>query len=168
MPTERELNECEKVFLTPDTSDWNPHCNSYERNERPMLDFEGNLSEPSRRLNYQVVFEDEDDELTDLASTMASVSASDWEANIDANVSTAFSVPPSVEQCSNPSSDVAFCKAINLRGEISMLSASIGSCNVSSEPCLVFDIDKSSFSKWEEVESTYSSSSGFRTNLSVV
>ena len=88
---------------------------------------------------------------------MASVSASDWEANIDANVSTAFSVPPSVEQYSSPSSDVAFCKAINLRGEISKLSASIGSCNVSSEPCSVFDIDKPSFSKWEEVESTLKS-----------
>ena len=154
VPTERELNECEKVFLTPDASDWNPHCKSYELNERSMLDFEGNLSEPSRRLNHQVVFEDEDD---DWASTMASVSASDWEANIDANVSTAFSVSPSVEQYSNPSSDVAFCKAINLRGEISKLSASIGSCNVSSEPCSVFDIDKPSFSKWEEVESTLKS-----------
>ena len=31
---------------------------------------------------------------------------------------------------------------------------SIGSCNVSSEPWSVFDIDKPSFSKWEEVEST--------------
>ena len=85
------------------------------------------------------MFEDEE---YDWASTMASVSASDWESNIDANVSTAFSVPPSVEQCSNPSSDVVFCKAINLRGKISKLSASIGSYNVSSEPCSVFDISK--------------------------
>jgi len=30
--TERELNECENVFLTPDSSDWNPHCKSYELN----------------------------------------------------------------------------------------------------------------------------------------
>ena len=28
--TERELHECEKVFLIPDSSDWNPHCQSYE------------------------------------------------------------------------------------------------------------------------------------------
>ncbi len=145
VPTERELNECEKVFLTPDASDWNHHCKSYERNERSMLDFEGNILEPSRRLNHQVVFEDEECEW---ASNMALVSARDWEAKIDANVSTAFSVPPSVDQYSNPSSDVAFCKAINLRGEISKLSSSISSCNVSSEPCLLFKIDKPSFSKW--------------------
>ena len=83
----------------------------------------------------------------DWASTMALVSASDWEANIDTNVFTEFSVPPSVDQCLNPSSDFAFCKAINLRGEMSKLSASIGSCNISSEPCSVFDVDKPSFYK---------------------
>ena len=64
MPTERALNKCEKVFLTPNASDWNPRCQSYEVNERSMLDFEGNLSEPSRRLNHQVAFEYEDDEMT--------------------------------------------------------------------------------------------------------
>ena len=62
VPTEREIHECEKVFLTPDSSVWNPYCQSYERNERSMLDFEGNMSEPSRRSKNQVVFEDEDDE----------------------------------------------------------------------------------------------------------
>ena len=61
-----------------------------------MIEFECNLSEPSRRLNHQVVFEEEDDDLIELASTMASVPGSDWEANIDANVSTSFSVSPSV------------------------------------------------------------------------
>ena len=41
VPSERELHECDKIFLTPDSSDWNPHCQSYELNERSMLDFEG-------------------------------------------------------------------------------------------------------------------------------
>ena len=35
------------------------------------------MSEPSRRSKYQVLFEDEDDEMTDSASSMSSVSASD-------------------------------------------------------------------------------------------
>ena len=38
--------------------------------------------------------------------------------------------------------------------EISNLVVPIRSCNVSSEPCSVFDVDKPSFSKWEEVELT--------------
>ena len=91
------------------------------------------MSEPSRRSKYQVVFEDEDYNAFDLAYSIASVSASYWEAKIDANVSTAFATLPSVEQCLRPSSDVAFCEAMSVRGETSKISASIGSCNIYSE-----------------------------------
>ena len=55
------------------------------------------MSEPSRRSKHQDVFEDEDAEISYVASAMASVSASDWESNIDPNVSTVFSIPPSIE-----------------------------------------------------------------------
>ena len=157
MPTTKELHECEKVFISPDSSDWNPHCKSYERNERSMLDFEGNMSEPSRRTSHKVVFEDEDTDLADLASAIASISTKDWEANVDSNISSAFGVPTSDEQYNNPSSDVAFCKAINLRGEISKLGASIGSCNVAPQSSSLFDMESPSISKWEEVESTLKS-----------
>ena len=43
-----------------------------------------------------------------LTYAMASVSTSDLEVNIDANVSALFTVSPSVEYHSSPSSDVAF------------------------------------------------------------
>ena len=105
----------------------------------------------------QVVFEREDDDMTELASTIASVTESDWEANIDANVSLAFNVTQSFENHSIPSSDVDFFNAMNLREDISKLSVSIGSYNVSYEPCSDFDIYKTSFSKWEQVESTFKS-----------
>ena len=62
-------------------------------------------------------------------------------------MSVVFAVPPSSDQHLNPSSDVTFCEAINLRGEISKLSASIGSFNVSSDPYSVIDLDKNSFYK---------------------
>ena len=97
MTTEREVNEPEKLLATPDLSDWNPQCQSYERNERSMLYFEGNMSEPSRRSKHQVVFEEEDDEITGLASTMASVSANDCEYSNDTNLSAAFYVSPYIE-----------------------------------------------------------------------
>ena len=67
--------------------------------------------------------------MTDLASTMVSVTAIDWEDNIDYNVSVAFFVPLSVEKHSRPSSNVAFCNAANTRRDISKLSVSIGSFN---------------------------------------
>ena len=97
-----------ELLLNPDQSDWNTYCQSYERNERSMLDFEGNMSKSSWRFKNQVVFEDEDNDMTALDSTMASVSASYQESNIDTNVSAELDVSPSVEQHSIPSSNVAF------------------------------------------------------------
>ena len=96
------------------------------------------------------MFEDEDDDAADLACSMASVSTSDWEPNIDANVSSAFDVTLPTEYHSRSSSYVSLFKAMNMSVDISKLSASIGSFNISSEPCSVFDIDKTSVSKWEE------------------
>ena len=72
-------------------------------------------------------------------------------------MSVAFSVKPSADKCLNSSSYVTFCEAINLRGDISKLSASIGTLNISSEPCSVFDIEKPYFCRWNKVESTLSS-----------
>ena len=134
MPTKRELHDCEKFFLDPH-SYWNPHCQFYERNKQLMIHFEGNMSEPSLRSNDLVVFENEnEDVMSELFSTMALVTTSDWEHNIDTNFSTVFAVPPYCDQYLNPSSYIVFCKAINLRGDISKISSHIGSCNVSSEP----------------------------------
>ena len=95
--------------------------------------------------------------MTDFASALASVSASVWEANIDANASTLFAVPSCVEQYSSPSSYAEFCNAMSVRGEISNLSVAIRNFNVSSEPCSVFGINKPSFSKWKKVKSALKS-----------
>ena len=61
---------------------------------------------------------------------------------------------PSDDQRLNPSSDFAFCNTINIREDLSKLSSSIGSFNVSSEPFSVLYIYTPSFFKWDEVEST--------------
>ena len=63
VPAERELHECEKLFLTPCSSDWNPYYESYEIDDSSMVDFEGDMHEPSQRLKHQVLFEDKDDDL---------------------------------------------------------------------------------------------------------
>ena len=59
---------------------------------------------------------DHDDRMTDLASTIASVTVNEWENKIDINVSASFSMPPSIEQCLNPSSDVAFLQRYEHEG----------------------------------------------------
>ena len=64
-----------------------------------MIDFEGNMSKLSRRSMCQVAFEDEDNDMTHLASTITSISAINWEANIDDNASEECTLLPSIEQC---------------------------------------------------------------------
>jgi hypothetical protein len=44
MPVADKLESCDKIFLTPDSTDWNPHCESFAKNEESMLDFEGNMA----------------------------------------------------------------------------------------------------------------------------
>ena len=109
-----------------------------------MLDFEDSIHEPSRRSIHQVAFKEEYDEMTDLDYSLASVTASNWEAIIDDDESSVFAMPLSVEKYSIPSSNFAFYNDSNIRVEISKLSESIVSCNVSSEAFSVFDIDKPS------------------------
>ena len=108
-----------------------------------MLDFDVNIYYPSRTSNDRFVFENEnEDTMSGLASTLTSVTKNSWEENIGFNLSLTFSVPLSNDQCLNSRSNVVFCKYINLRRQISMFIGSIGSCNVSSEPFSIIDIDK--------------------------
>ena len=90
IPTLKKLYECEKVSLSLNSADWNPYCKSYERNEWSILNFEGNISELSRRISYWVIFEVEDTDMAELKCAIASITNTDWETNIDLNISLAF------------------------------------------------------------------------------
>ena len=77
------------------------------------------------------MFDNENDYvMSELASSMASVTEIDWEDNIDFNVPASFSVALSAKDHLNPRSNVAFCNAMSMRGHVSKLSVCIGSCNV--------------------------------------
>ena len=65
--------------------------------------------------------------MSELATSVASVSTTYWKESIDHDVHEAFDVPQSTDQYLNPSIDAEFCKAINLRGEIFRHITSIGS-----------------------------------------
>ena len=85
---------------------------------------------------------DNKDTMSEFATTMSLVTTTEWKHSIDYNVYEAFPLQQSSDQHLNPSSDVDFWKAINLRGELYKLSAQIGSYNVSSEHCSMLYIDK--------------------------
>ena len=49
-PLPSELYDKDKVFITPDASEWNPHCTSYSHNESIMTNYEGEMTCPSTQL----------------------------------------------------------------------------------------------------------------------
>ena len=42
-PTKDELSNCDKIFINPDATTWNPYSKHYYTNENAMLDCNGEL-----------------------------------------------------------------------------------------------------------------------------
>ncbi len=134
LPTVQELHDCDKYFITPDARDWNPHCTSFEMNERAMLNYEGEMVDHSRRQNIPMSLEDEGDDVFELAC----VSVDEWENHVDANISSAFVAPIPDLHCERANDqDTDFADALNIRADVSKMSGSVGSCNIG-EPCELF------------------------------
>ena len=87
-PMPQELHDKDKVFITPDASDWNPHCESFERNERAMLNYEGEMNDPIRRTNEPMQLSPDDSDIFELNS----VSADSWNSHIDATISSMLTI----------------------------------------------------------------------------
>jgi hypothetical protein len=129
LPSIIELRDCDKLFITPDAIDWNPHCTSFASNENLMLNYAGELTSDDRHTKISMETENEADNLFEIAK----VTSDHWEANIDANISSAYSTSTETDTTSvlSSSTDDDFASALSLRGEISKFCASIGSCNIS-------------------------------------
>ena len=111
--TRRPEEYYKKLFLTPDASDWNPHCASFENRERTMLDFRGDISEKSRWLRDPQVFDDSDE-----VPTLASVTVVQWNEQINTIVLTVNAVDDDEIESNS------FANTINVRGEASSFIAS--------------------------------------------
>ena len=76
MPTDEDISgEIERLDLTPDTEEWDPHDESYGDQERAMLDFHGNIV-PKRR--KQMIFDDnfhETSHHSEISAVLCSVSS---------------------------------------------------------------------------------------------
>ena len=128
MPTATELYDCDKLFIIPDTSDWNPYCLSFERYERAMLNYEGELVCADRRLNFQM---ERDDEVRDFFD-ISDVSVDHYEKFGDAAISSVFMADESpVSDSGHVNDDDGVAHALSLRGEISKFAANIGSWTIS-------------------------------------
>ena len=87
-PKLSELHECPKLFLTPDANYWNPHCQSFETNEQSMLTCKGELADKNRRSSNPCIFQEDE-----AAPELSAISLQQWEIQVDANVSSAYTAP---------------------------------------------------------------------------
>ena len=132
-PDSRELFEKDKIFITPDSAEWNPHCISFEQNERAMLNYEGEMNSNNRRTNLPMQSDDDPAEIFELASvTMLQLAT-----QIDSTASNAYTAESYIDDTSE-STDKYFAEALSLRGEISKMQASLGSTTYSDSECSVF------------------------------
>ena len=61
LPNVKEINYCDKVFITLDSDNWNPQCGSFQKNDNAMTKFEGDIMEYERRADYAMEISDEND-----------------------------------------------------------------------------------------------------------
>ena len=90
LPNLEELYSCDKLFITPDADDWNPHCDSFEMNERSILNYEGEITDPKNRVRRVM----ERIELGEEVYINASVEVDVFDEMIDTTISSAFTAPP--------------------------------------------------------------------------
>ena len=62
-PLASELYGKDKIFITPDSSEWNPHCESYSHNESIMTNYEGDITsvEDHKKIPMEPTIDFDDD-----------------------------------------------------------------------------------------------------------
>jgi hypothetical protein len=122
-PTSEEIHQCDKLFLTPDSSNWNPYSDHFAQNEESMLDWEGNLHAPKHRKVH----------VLDMPS--ASIHSDTYENEIDCVMAKSFvTLPDPVEELSG------LVQALNVHLEVSKFCTSIGSTTAyKNDSCDLFE-----------------------------
>jgi hypothetical protein len=131
VPTIDELQGCDKLFITPDSSMWNPHCDSFALNEESMVDYNGHINDSNRRSHFIMQPENTDE----YGYSVSSISCLLWNQVIDNCSKTSFSFGniSSVQSSSDNNQFTDFADALFTQTEISKFKSSLGSCTISSD-----------------------------------
>ena len=132
MPLPSELYEKDKVFITPDVNEWNPHCTSYAQNEKAMTNYDGEMATLTNHVNLTIQPTVNTNEIFELAS----VQTSDYESVVDAAISSCHKAEP--QDLSKYDTDSSFASCLNSKVEESKFGATIGSTITSPKDCCLF------------------------------
>ena len=125
IPTMEELHGCDKIFITPDSTTWNPNCDSFSRNEQSMTDYEGNIVQEDRRVNH--LMEPVPDDTNDYA--INSITIPQWDDTVTSILTDVFMVDAELPESNYHNTDVhELAHLLSLQAEISKFGMSIGSC----------------------------------------
>lgn len=123
--TQDEIDHCEDydcIFLTPDSTSWNPHCDSYAKNEESFLDHRGDMvyrQEPEHRTKRLRLIEDED--VGDISAVDVGVPMESIDAAIDAVIASS-----AIPQCMDASdAEKLTFKADAIRAHVADVSCAL-------------------------------------------
>jgi hypothetical protein len=140
-PTNQQLEACDDVYLLTPNGPWNPHSDSYSKNEENMLDWEGNLVEKHHRKQILLSEVEEDTAMASAASISAAESR-----NVDRMIPEAFISDASLR----PNSEVSplydpdrLYSLLSERAQDSHFMMSIGSTNAWTPPHMIDDDEDS-------------------------
>ena len=126
-PTNDEIESCDRILITPDSSSWDPYSTHFAHNEDAMLDWEGQMLDKATREKH---FIDEND---------ASCSAEAYSASIDSVIASAFSCPMTCDSASDAQHESwTFACALSDKAFTSKVASSIGSVHSSDTACSLF------------------------------
>jgi hypothetical protein len=142
VPSNDQLEACDDVYLLTPNGQWNPHSDSYSKNEENMLDWEGNLVEKKYRKEILLSEVEED-----LAMASSATISTMEHTMVDTMMPEAF--VSSVSNC--PSSEVSpiydpdrLYSLLNERAQESRFMMSVGSTNACASQHLIEDETESS------------------------
>ena len=83
-------------------NDWNPHCQSFETNERSMLTCKGELADKNQRSRDPCIFQEDG-----VTPELSVISLQQWEIQVDANVSSVYTAPTIQSSINDQDADFA-------------------------------------------------------------
>ena len=158
-PTMSELYACDKIFMTPDSSEWDPHSQDFSIREDSMLDFSGNLVPTTFHDKTQKTY------LVDDSSYIISYCTIDeYNKNVDQVCETSFAGEPNFDTASIFNCEVTdFSHSLLQCCEISKIAASIGATHFSkSSRANLFDIQENNSVELSSAHATKSKGVTFK------
>jgi hypothetical protein len=149
-PTNKEIEECDDVYLITPNGVWNPHSEAYSANEEGMLDWEGNMVERQHR--KKILLSDiDDDKAMASAATISKVESRAIDQAIQEQAFTS-SVAGRSEASIIYDQD-RLCELLSERAHDSHFMMSVGSTNAWPLPHLIPDDENSESTEGEHDES---------------